>query len=132
MRNGKSKQLAAGKIGKVRIGAGHIVARLVSQSLFPRFIVERPAAQVQFHVGFNAELFGLVEAGNLDFAVCGLLETPPNLQFRELLVHRPRRDRAHRPSADQTQKPVDSRPRRVSQRGAERRRAGAPIRRAAS
>ena len=70
-------QLAAGKVGKVRIGAGHCGARLVSQSLFPRFIVERPAAQVQFHVAFNAELFGLVEAGNLDFAVCGLLDTPP-------------------------------------------------------
>ena len=80
------EQLGAGKIGKVRIGAGHVLARLVTQSIFPRFIVERPAAQVQFHVAFNAELFGLVEAGNLDFAVCGLLDTPPNLHFRELLV----------------------------------------------
>lgn len=79
-------QLAAGKAGKVRVGAGHVVARLVSQSLLPRFIVERPAAQVQLHVGFNAELFGLLESGNLDFAVCGLLETPPHLHFRELLV----------------------------------------------
>jgi DNA-binding transcriptional LysR family regulator len=79
-------QLAAGKVGKVRVGAGHVVARIVSQSLLPRFIVERPAAQVQLHVGFNAELFGLLESGNLDFAVCGLLETPPHLQFRELLV----------------------------------------------
>ena len=79
-------QLAAGKVGKVRVGAGHVVARLVSQSLLPRFIVERPAAQVQLHVGFNAELFGLLESGNLDFAVCGLLETPPHLHFRELLV----------------------------------------------
>lgn len=78
-------QLAAGKIGKVRIGAGHVIARLVSQSLLPRFIVERPTAQVQLHVAFNAELFSLVEAGNLDFAVCGLVETPPNLQFTELL-----------------------------------------------
>ena len=80
------EQLGAGKIGKVRIGAGHVLARLVTQSIFPRFIVERPVAQVQFHVAFNAELFGLVEAGNLDFAVCGLLDTPPNLHFRELLV----------------------------------------------
>jgi len=79
-------QLAAGKIGKVRVGAGHVVARLVGQSLLPRFITERPAAQVQFHVGFNAELFELLEAGALDFAVCGLLETPPNLEFRELLT----------------------------------------------
>ena len=78
-------QLAAGKVGKVRIGAGHVVARLVSQSLLPRFIVERPTAQVQLHVGFNAELFGLLQAGNLDFAVCGLLEAPPHLHFRELL-----------------------------------------------
>jgi DNA-binding transcriptional LysR family regulator len=78
-------QLAAGKIGKVRIGVGHVVARVVSKSLFQRFIKERPAAQVQFHVAFNAELFELVEAGNLDFAVCGLLETPPTLLFRELL-----------------------------------------------
>jgi DNA-binding transcriptional LysR family regulator len=78
--------LAAGKVGKVRVGAGHVVARLVSQSLLPRFIVERPAAQVQFHVGFNAELFGLLEAGALDFAVCGLLQTPPQLQFRELFT----------------------------------------------
>jgi DNA-binding transcriptional LysR family regulator len=36
------------------------------------------------HVAFNAELFVLLESGNLDFAVCGLLETPPNLSFREL------------------------------------------------
>ncbi len=80
-------QLAAGKVGRVRIGAGHIVARLVSRSLFPRFIVERPAAQVQFHVAFNAELFGLVEAGKLDLAVCGLLDKPPpGLSFRELLT----------------------------------------------
>jgi DNA-binding transcriptional LysR family regulator len=79
-------QLAAGKVGKVRVGAGHVVARLVSQSLLPRFIVERPAAQVQFHVGFNAELFGLLESGSLDFAVCGLLDTPPHLHFRELLA----------------------------------------------
>jgi len=78
-------QLAAGKIGKVRIGAGHVVARLVSQSLLPRFITERPTAQIQLHVAFNAELFGLLEAGNLDFAVCGLIDTPPNLQFTELL-----------------------------------------------
>jgi DNA-binding transcriptional LysR family regulator len=80
-------QLAAGRIGKVRIGAGHIVARLVSRALFPRFIVERPAAQVQFHVAFNAELFGLIEAGKMDFAVCGLLDTPPSdLVVRELLT----------------------------------------------
>ncbi len=80
-------QLAAGKIGKVRIGAGHIGARLVSRALFPRFVAERPAAQVQFHVAFNAELFGMVDAGTLDFAVCGLLDTPPpNLHFHELLA----------------------------------------------
>lgn len=79
-------QLAAGKVGKVRVGAGHVVARLVSQSLLPRFIVERPTAQVHFHVGFNAELFGLLETGNLDFAVCGMLQTPPGLEFRELLT----------------------------------------------
>jgi DNA-binding transcriptional LysR family regulator len=79
-------QLAAGKIGKVRIGVGHLPARIVSQALFPRFIAERPAAQVQFHVAFNAELFDLLEVGNLDFAVCGLVETPPNLIFRELLA----------------------------------------------
>ncbi len=78
------EQLSAGKIGKVRVGAGHMLTRLVSHALFPRFIVERPAAQVQMHVGFNAELFLLLESGNLDFAVCGLLETPPNLSFREL------------------------------------------------
>ena len=80
------EQLGAGKIGKVRIGAGPIVARLVSRSLFPRFIVERPAAQVQFHVAFNTELFELVDAGKLDFAVCGVQETPPNVTFRELLA----------------------------------------------
>jgi DNA-binding transcriptional LysR family regulator len=79
-------QLATGKIGKVRIGAGHTAVRLVSRSLFPRFIVERPAAQVQLHVAFNAELFALIEAGNLDLAFCGLLDTPPpNLVFRELI-----------------------------------------------
>ena len=79
-------QLAAGKVGRVRVGAGHVVARLVSQSLLPRFVTERPAAQVQFHVGFNAELFELLESGALDFAVCGLLETPPNLRFQELFA----------------------------------------------
>jgi DNA-binding transcriptional LysR family regulator len=79
-------QLAAGKVGRVRVGAGHVVARLVSQSLLPRFITERPAAQVQFHVGFNAELFELLESGALDFAVCGLLETPPQFRFQELLT----------------------------------------------
>jgi DNA-binding transcriptional LysR family regulator len=79
-------QLSAGKVGKVRIGAGPLWARLVSRSLFPRFIVERPAAQVQFHIAFNTELFELVEGGKLDFAVCGLLDTqPPNLVFHELL-----------------------------------------------
>jgi DNA-binding transcriptional LysR family regulator len=80
-------QLATGKIGKVRIGAGHTAVRLVSRSLFPRFIVERPVAQVQLHVAFNAELFTLIEAGSLDLAICGLLDTPPpNLVFRELLT----------------------------------------------
>jgi DNA-binding transcriptional LysR family regulator len=79
-------QLAAGKVGRVRVGAGHFIARLVSQSLLPRFVTERPAAQVQFHVGFNAELFELLESGSLDFAVCGLLETPPHLCFKEMLT----------------------------------------------
>jgi DNA-binding transcriptional LysR family regulator len=82
------EQLGAGKIGRVRIGVGHVFTRMASQALFPRFIVERPAAQVQFHVGFNAELFGLLEAGNLDFAVCGVIETPQGLVFRELQTSR--------------------------------------------
>jgi DNA-binding transcriptional LysR family regulator len=79
-------QLAAGKIGKVRIGAGPAVSRLVSQSLLPRFINERPTAQVQLHIAFNNELFGMLEAGNLDFAVCGLIDKPSDLQFKELLA----------------------------------------------
>lgn len=79
-------QLSAGKVGKVRIGAGPVWAHLVSRSLFPRFTIERPAAQVQFHVAFNTELFVLVEGGKLDFAVCGLLDIPPsNIAFHELL-----------------------------------------------
>jgi DNA-binding transcriptional LysR family regulator len=79
-------QLAAGKIGHVRIGAGNLWVRLVTRSLFPRFIVERPAAEVKFHVAFNAELFALVEAGKLDFAVCGVPDVPPpGLTFHELL-----------------------------------------------
>ena len=41
---------------------------------------------MQFHVGFNAELFELLESGALDFAVCGVLETPPHLRFQELLT----------------------------------------------
>ncbi len=42
---------------------------------------------MQFHVAFNAELFALVEAGKLDFAVCGLPDAPPTgLFFRELLA----------------------------------------------
>lgn len=78
-------QLAAGKVGKVRIGAGQLPAGLVSRALLPRFLVERPAAQVQLHVAFNAELFDLVESGHLDFAVAGLADTAPaNLAFREL------------------------------------------------
>jgi DNA-binding transcriptional LysR family regulator len=80
-------QLSAGKIGKVRVGAGPLWAHLVSRSLFPRFIVERPAAQVQLHVAFAPELFALVDGGKLDFAVSGLIEAPPaNLVFHELLV----------------------------------------------
>jgi len=80
-------QLAAGKIGKLRVGAGHLWARLVSRALFPRFIVERPAAQVQFHVGFNPELFALVDAGHLDLAVCGHYDVPPpSLVFRDLFT----------------------------------------------
>jgi DNA-binding transcriptional LysR family regulator len=79
-------QLSAGKVGKVRIGAGPLWARIVSRSLFPRFTIERPAAQVQFHVAFNTELFMLVEGGKLDFAVCGLLDVQPSsLVFHELL-----------------------------------------------
>ena len=79
------EQLAAGKIGKVRIGAGNVIARLVNRALFPRFITERPAAQVQLHVAFNADLFALVEAGKLDFAVCGVPDTPPSgMDFREI------------------------------------------------
>jgi DNA-binding transcriptional LysR family regulator len=80
-------QLAAGKVGKVRIGAGHTAARLVSGALFPRFIVERPAAQVHLQVAFNVELFTLLEAGSLDLAICGLWDAaPPSLAFRELFT----------------------------------------------
>lgn len=79
-------QLAAGKLGRVRIGAGPMVAPVISQALLPRFVVERPAAQIQLHVAFNAELFGLIESGNLDFAICGALERPANLDFRPLLT----------------------------------------------
>ena len=80
-------QLSAGKVGRVRIGAGPVWARLVSRSLFPRFIVERPAARVHFHVAFGTELFALVEGGKLDFAVCGLVDLPTtNLTLHELLA----------------------------------------------
>ena len=95
MQSAKSRQLAAGKVGKVRVGAGHVVARLVSQSLLPRFIVERPTAQIHLHVGFNAELFGLLEAGNLDFAVCGLRSTAP-AALSGTPPSELRRDRAYR------------------------------------
>lgn len=81
------EQLAAGKSGKIRIGAGHTATQLINRSLFPRFIAERPAAQIQIHVAFNVELFELVDTGRLDLAVCGLLDTPPpNLEFRELFA----------------------------------------------
>jgi DNA-binding transcriptional LysR family regulator len=80
-------QLAAGKVGRVRIGVGHVVARPMSAVLFPRLIVERPAAQIDLHVAFDAELFALVGQGRLDLAVCGLLdEPPPDLEFRRLSV----------------------------------------------
>lgn len=79
-------QMAAGKSGKLRIGAGYLPARFVSRALFPRLIVERPAAQVQFHVAFNVELFERLEGGSLDVAVCGLLDPPSGLVFRELFA----------------------------------------------
>jgi DNA-binding transcriptional LysR family regulator len=79
-------QMGAGKIGKVRIGAGNLVVHLVTRALFPRFTVERPAAQVQVHVAFNAELFDLVATGNLDFALCGIQDIPRDLAFHELFA----------------------------------------------
>lgn len=84
-------QLGAGKLGKLRIGVGHVhvSAYLVNRALFPRFLRERPAAQLQLHVAFNAELFERVGAGELDLAVCGLRDVPPpNFNCRELIATR--------------------------------------------
>jgi DNA-binding transcriptional LysR family regulator len=65
-------QLAFGKAGHVRMGAGHIVARRTARRVLPRLARDRPAARILLHVDFNAQLFGLVEQGALDFALCGL------------------------------------------------------------
>ena len=79
------EQLAAGKAGKLRVGAGQLPAELVRRALFPRLLAERPAAKLRLHMAFDAELRQLVGAGALDFAIAGWPEAPPaDLAFRAL------------------------------------------------
>jgi len=81
-------QLAFGKAGHVRIGAGHIVARRLARHVLPRLAHDRPAARISLHVDFNAALFDLVDQGRLDFALCGLNEPAHDLQVKAL-THTP-------------------------------------------
>jgi DNA-binding transcriptional LysR family regulator len=69
--------MAKGTTGTVRIGVGLTVVEMVSDALFPRLLQDRPAAQVLFHSGLNVQLFTMVENGQLDFAVCGVLAGIP-------------------------------------------------------
>ncbi|UBO75560.1 LysR family transcriptional regulator [Aeromonas rivuli] len=78
-------QMTAGLRGRIRIGVGQTLARHISQRLLSRLIHDRPGARIQIQVAFSAELFELVEAGALDFAVTGLPDVlPANLLARPL------------------------------------------------
>lgn len=70
--------MTTGMTGKVRIGVGLAVADMVSDALFPRLLRNRPAAQILLHTALNMELFELVENGQLDFAICGVLTSVPD------------------------------------------------------
>jgi DNA-binding transcriptional LysR family regulator len=79
-------QLASGAIGRVRIGVGHMVADQVRDALFPRLLIDRPAAKVELFSGINVALYEKLTQGQLDFAVCGVANgVPPPLQRQVLL-----------------------------------------------
>ncbi len=79
-------QLASGAIGRVRIGVGHMVADQVRDALFPRLMLDRPAAKVEFYSAVNVDLYDRLMQGQLDFAVCGVASgVPPPLQHKVLL-----------------------------------------------
>lgn len=79
-------QLASGAIGRVRIGVGHMVADLVRDALFPRLLVDRPAAKIEFYTAINVDLYERLAQGQLDFVVAGVANgVPPPLQSKVLL-----------------------------------------------
>ena len=79
-------QLASGSIGRVRIGVGHMVADQVRDALFPRLLMDRPAAKVEFYSAINVDLYDRLLQGQLDFVVCGVANgVPPGLQPKVML-----------------------------------------------
>jgi DNA-binding transcriptional LysR family regulator len=70
--------MVSGTVGRVRIGVGHIVADPVRDALFPKLLLDRPAAKLDFYVGVNVDLFERVSNGSLDFAVCGVANGVPD------------------------------------------------------
>ena len=79
-------QLASGAIGRVRIGVGHMVADLVRDALFPRLLVDRPAAKIEFYTAINVDLYERLTQGQLDFVIAGVANgVPPPLQSKVLL-----------------------------------------------
>ena len=79
-------QLASGAIGRVRIGVGHMVADLVRDALFPRLLVDRPAAKIEFYTAINVDLYERLTQGHLDFVVAGVANgVPQPLQSKVLL-----------------------------------------------
>ena len=79
-------QLASGAIGRVRIGVGHMIADLVRDALFPRLLVDRPAAKIEFYTAINVDLYERLTQGQLDFVVAGVANgVPPPLQSKVLL-----------------------------------------------
>lgn len=79
-------QLASGAIGRVRIGVGHMIADLVRDALFPRLLVDRPAAKIEFYTAINVDLYERLTQGQLDFVIAGVANgVPPPLQSKVLL-----------------------------------------------
>jgi DNA-binding transcriptional LysR family regulator len=65
-------QLASGAVGRVRIGVGHVVADQVRDALFPRLLLDRPAAKIELFNAINVTLYERLSQGELDFVISGL------------------------------------------------------------
>ena len=79
-------QLASGAVGRVRIGVGHVVADQVRDALFPRLLLDRPAAKIELFNAINVTLYERLSQGELDFVICGVATgVPPPLQSKLLL-----------------------------------------------